>query len=74
MHEVELWVLVDQDGNAVVSTEESDLAELYDEKVGNDARFVRRVVKVVLSVPVMTEVTLRGTVPAEGEASLSVVA
>jgi hypothetical protein len=71
-HEVEVWVLVDSDGNAVATADESLLDELYDEQVGGVAGLARRRVRVVLTVPVPEETVLRGTVPAEGEATLTV--
>lgn len=61
--DVELWVLVDEDGNHVAHHDVDQLADLYDEAIGGDAGKARRVVKVTLSVP-MPEVTeLTGVVP-----------
>jgi hypothetical protein len=69
-HEVEVWVLVDADGNAVASTDPDQLADLYDEQVSADAGTPRRRVRVVLTVEV-ADVVLRGTIPAEPEGALS---
>lgn len=72
VHEVEVWVLVDEDGAAVSSTDVDKLAELYDEQVGEGAEKARRCVKVTLMVPVPSYVEMKGIVPAEGEAVLTV--
>jgi hypothetical protein len=72
-HTVEVWVMVDADGNAVASHDADLLGELYDDHVGNDAGTARRVVKVELTVAV-EPIVLRGTVPAEPEGVLNVVA
>ncbi len=72
VHEVELWILVDENGDYVAAREAADLAVRYEEEIGGGPELARRVVKVVVKVPVESFVTLCGTVPAEGEASLSV--
>jgi hypothetical protein len=69
--EVEVFALVDADGNVVASHDPDLLGELYEEHVGAEHGTGRRVVKLVVSVPV-GPVVLRGTVPAEPEATLSV--
>lgn len=74
MAECDLWLMVDESGEYVVANEEGDLADLYDEKVGEGAGMARRIVHVVVNVPLPATVILRGTAPAEGEASLSVMA
>jgi hypothetical protein len=61
--EVEVYVLVDGDGNYVASEDADALADRYDEVAGNDAATARRRVKVVLTVPLPVEAVLRGTVP-----------
>jgi hypothetical protein len=42
---VELWVLIDEDGNYVASDDAAHLIERYDEQIGNDrdATELRRV-------------------------------
>lgn len=72
VHEVEVWVLVDEDGCAVASTDVDALAGLYDDSVGEGAEKARRCVKVVLKVPCPSYVEMTGVVPAEGEGSLVV--
>jgi hypothetical protein len=69
---VDVWCLVDADGNVVASHDEELLAELYEEHVGTDAGTARRRVKLTVSVPVGT-LTLRGTVPPEAEGTLAAV-
>ncbi len=72
-HQVEVYVLVDSDGNYACSPDKDNLADLYDEEVGNGAEFARRVLKLTVAVAVPEFVTLSGTAPAEGEAALTVV-
>jgi hypothetical protein len=70
--QVEVWVLVDENGDAVASCDQDCLSDLYEEKIGTDHATGRRVVKVVLTVPLPRPVELSGTVPEEGEATLAV--
>jgi hypothetical protein len=72
--QVEVWVLVDENGDAVSSCDPDCLSDLYEEHIGSDHATGRRVVKVVLTVPLPKPVELSGVVPAdEGEATLAVV-
>ena len=66
--EVEVWVLVDADGNYVASASEDALADLYDADVGADASTGRRVVKVTLTVPLPQTVELTGEVTDDEDA------
>lgn len=61
--EVEVYVLIDSDGNYVASEDADALADRYDEVAGNDSATARRRIKVVLTVPLPVEAVLRGTVP-----------
>ncbi len=74
--EVVVWVMVDEDGDAVATVGERDssenLSDLFDENIGGASDIARRVIKVVLNVPLPAPVTLKADVPAEGEAVLSV--
>ncbi len=72
MHEVELWILVDESGDYVAAREAADLAVRYEEEIGGGPELARRVIQVKVKVPVESFVTLCGVAPAEGEASLSV--
>lgn len=70
MLEVEVWVVVDESGDYEVGKEQDQAQERYDDEIGSSGP--RRYVRVVLSVPTPAPVTLKGTVPAEGEALLTV--
>ncbi len=72
LHECEIWLLCDENGNYVVAASPDSLAEKYDDDVGGGPELARRVVQVKVKVPVPSYVTLTGTAPAEGEASLEV--
>jgi len=71
MVQVEVWVLVDQDGDYVVGKDNESLAELYDDQVGGDRDTLSlRRVKITLNVPKPKPVELTATVaeePAAGE-------
>lgn len=73
MLEIEVWVLVDENGEYSVSKSSDDLVDAYETAVGAlaDAGATRRVM-VTLRVPCPETVGLVGTVPAEGEANLTV--
>ncbi len=73
MHEVEVWVLVDSNGEYVAGADPDSLADLYDEQVGGGAERARRMVKVVLKMPVPEYATMVGVVPAEEDGTLSVM-
>jgi hypothetical protein len=74
MHEVEVSVLVDEDGNAVAACDASTLGELYDDQIGSEASLARRVVTIKLMVEVSPAVVLSATVPADNAAAtLSVI-
>jgi hypothetical protein len=72
IHECEVYLLVDSDGNYVTATSQDCLSETYDNDIGSDSGLGRRVVKLIVKVPVQEEVSLTGDVPEEGEASLSI--
>lgn len=69
--EIEVWVIVDADGDYRVGACEDDAVETYDHDIGLASIATRRV-KVVLTVPLPYAPTLTGVVPAEGEAALTV--
>lgn len=69
--EVVVFVMVDEDGNAVATLGDGDsrenLADLYDEQIGAGTEVARRVVKVVLTVPIPEPVVLSAELPADKE-------
>jgi len=72
VHEVEIWVLIDELGEYVVGRSPEELSDLYDDQVQGNVNESRRCVKVVLKVPVESYVTLTGEAPAEGTATLTI--
>jgi hypothetical protein len=58
---IELWVLVDEDGDAVVSLDDGELSELYEIGARGDASVARRCVKVLLTVPLPEMKTVKMT-------------
>ncbi len=71
-HECEIWLLCDENGDFVVAADAEALAVRYEEEIGGGPELARRVVKLIVKVPVPSYVTLAGTAPAEGEATLEV--
>jgi hypothetical protein len=60
---VEVFVVVDADGESVVADSEEGAIETYRDNVGNNVP--TRVIKISLAVPVPQAVTLTGVVPVE---------
>lgn len=48
---LELWVPVDENGDYVVRKDRDDLADAYDEEIGDDNASGRRAIKVVVNAP-----------------------
>ena len=71
--EVEVWMVVDCDGDFVVAKDESDLDELYTEGISIDASVPRRKIKVVLAVPLPLTTIVRGQVSEIEESTLKEV-
>lgn len=67
MVDIEVWVLVDEGGDYQVGATADDVAERYQSEVGADDATAKRLVKVVLKVPLPKPVELVGEVPAEAE-------
>jgi hypothetical protein len=59
----EVFVIVDEDGDYSVGADQDSASEHYVDNYGGD---VRRVVRIVLEVPLPTIIELTGTVPPEG--------
>ncbi len=51
MQECEVFLMVDADGNYVVGSDTDQLAERYSDDIGNDDATPRRIVKLVVNVP-----------------------
>lgn len=69
---VEVWVVVDEDGDYAVGTGDDHAAERYREEIGDceaGTRGMRRV-KVLLTVPLPAPIKLAVTAPADDAAAL----
>lgn len=51
MLDVEVWVMVDEDGNYAVHHDKDELEQRYEEEVGRTSGAATRVVRVALKVP-----------------------
>lgn len=71
MHEIEVWVMVDSAGDFVVSKDQGDLGDKWEEEIGGSGT-ARRVLMLSVKVPIVEYVELKGTAPSEGEAELTV--
>lgn len=70
--QVEIWLLVDADGNYVATHDEAELGDSYENCIGTLAEAAEmgcRRVKVTLTVPLPVTTELTGTVPPIGEPS-----
>jgi hypothetical protein len=65
---VEIWVIVDEDGNYVAHTDKDALEERYEEEVGRSSGAATRVVRLTVNVPTPKAVELVATVAEEGAA------
>lgn len=68
--EVELWVLVDSDGNYSVGSSEDDCNQRFEDEIGT-VQGNRRLYSLLLTVPDPKPVTLRATLPAEPAETLT---
>lgn len=51
MKEIEVFILIDEDGDFVAHADESALGQMYREEVGGDPALARRIIKLKLNVP-----------------------
>ena len=56
--EVEIFVLVDENGDWVVHTEQEELGGLYEEAIGTDSGLGKRVYSVKIQLPAPATVTV----------------
>lgn len=61
MKEIEVWVIVDADGEYGVGVDEETAGESYSDNGSSNAR---RVIRVVLNVPLPTVTEVEATLPA----------
>ncbi len=71
---VEIWVVVDENGDSAVGPDQSAALAAYDENVGrdDDNPVGLRFVKIAVSVPLPETIELAATVTAEESASVAV--
>lgn len=63
MHELEIWIVVDEGGDYAVGKDQDAACEAFDQEIGGTTP--RRQVKVTLKVPAPVAIELTGEVPAE---------
>ena len=69
--DVEVFVMVDQDGDAVASTDKDNLADLWADNIG-DVPPGSRVVRIALKIPRPKVTTVAATLPELPEPSAAV--
>lgn len=70
---VEFLVLIDGDGNVETGTDYDEVMERWRENVGDSEVGPRRLVKVVLTIPLPTAAEIKGEVPAESFPNVNLV-
>lgn len=72
--DVEVFVLVDEQGDYIASHDSAQLKEVYEQQVRElDGTMGTRIVRLVLTVPIPTEIVIKATVPCtEQPATVSV--
>lgn len=65
MHEIEVWVVVDESGDYRAGEDASTAAERFNDDIGNDGTTPTRLVCVKLKVPAPKPIELSGVVPEE---------
>jgi hypothetical protein len=70
--EVEVWVIVDESGDTAIGTDSDAAIEAYEDSIGGN--LPRRLMKVLLTVPVPKPIIVRGKVmvPPEQESAIAV--
>lgn len=63
MHEIEVFLMVDQDGDYVVTKDQSTLGEAYESEISGTPPSVSRTYRLVLKVPVPIAIEVKGTLP-----------
>lgn len=65
MIEVQVWILVDSDGDYVIATDQDDVHTKYVEDVSEESSLPKRLVCVTLQVPAPQMVHVKATLPEE---------
>ena len=70
VQEVEVFVMIDSDGNYVAHHDGDRLGEFFEEETGSEVKDVggMRVVRIVVKVPLPEMIELKGEVAAEEQA------
>lgn len=76
--DIEVWVLVDENGDYVAIDDDVDaLEQRYDDAIGGVSNLARRIIQITLKVPIPVPIKLWGTVPpepSEGELKIAELA
>lgn len=64
MTEIEIWTVIDGEGQAEVGMSEDDCLERYDNEIGGS--LARRVVKMMLMIQPPKAIEVSGAIPDEG--------
>lgn len=67
MCEITVYVMVDEAGEAIATTDESNLSDLYEEIVGGDHGSAKRIVKLVVKIPAPEPLEVIVNVPPESQ-------
>ena len=70
--EVEVFVVVDENGDYAVAKDADELGTAYDNDIGGDTGLARRVLKLTVSVPLPQTVESAARRPRKGKPALTV--
>ncbi len=70
MNEIEIWVVVDENGDYAISKDRDDLHDAYESDINGNTDLARRVIRVRLNMPLPKPLEISGTVPSESEAGV----
>lgn len=71
LENIEVYVLIDENGEHVVSTTIDDLAEKYNRYIGGDADLARRIVRLDVAIPLPRIAVVSAEAPDQDDAGLS---
>lgn len=65
MQEIEVFILMDADGNFITTHDADNIKDEWDTHIGNEPVHPTRLMRIKLNVPLPVEINLAATVPAE---------
>lgn len=65
--QIEVFIMVDVDGDYVVAKDEADLGQIYQDNIADPITVATRTYKLTLNVPQPKIIDVRGTLPAPVE-------